>query len=255
MKLAYELRGCGFAYGGSEVLRGVTLSAGAGEMISLAGPNGAGKSTLLGILAGLRDDYRGECLLRGKEVRAWKRAEFAREVSFVPQSVRIEFPFTGREVVLMGRAPHASWLGESADDAAAAEEAMRRTHSLEFAARDFRSLSGGERQRVLLAAALAQQPRILLLDEPAAFLDIEHQRLVYRLLRELCEEGLLVAAATHDLNLAAGYSTRLVLLRGGEPAADGTPEEVLRPEILEQVFRVPAVVEQHARRLWVRHDL
>jgi iron complex transport system ATP-binding protein len=247
-----ELRQAGAGYGGREVLRGINLAMAKGEFVSLLGPNGAGKSTLLHVIAGLRP-YTGSCRLQGCEVREWRRREFARIVAVVPQSVRVEFPFTAREVVLMGRAPHAAWSGESAMDTAAVESAMQRADCTAFASRDFRSLSGGERQRVLLASALAQEPSLLLLDEPATFLDIQHQLLIYRLLRSMAAAGVLVCAATHDVNLAAAFSSRVVVLNGGEIAADGSPEEVLSAALLESVFQVRGVREDRDGRPWFRY--
>lgn len=239
-------------YNGAEVLRGVTLAFAPGELVALAGPNGAGKSTLLGIMAGLRPAYVGSCEFRGLEVRRWRRRAFAREVSFVPQSVRMDFPFTAEEVVLMGRTPHGAGLFDSPEDRAAAERAMAVTDTLRFCGRDVRSLSGGERQRVILASVLAQEPRVLLLDEPATFLDLEHQVAIYRLLRELSRQGLLVVAATHDLNLAAADADRVILLARGEVAADAGPAEVLTPAAIRNVFGVAAEVRRTAGgRPWI----
>jgi iron complex transport system ATP-binding protein len=187
------------------VLREATLEFGAGEMVAVAGPNGAGKSTLLGIMAGLRAPYDGLCRYKGVEIRAWLRRRLALEVSFVPQSLSLQFPFTAEQVVLMGRTPYCDGLFESPEDREAVEDAMRTTDTLQFAARDFRTLSGGERQRVVLASALAQRPRALLLDEPTTFLDLKHQLSIYALLRDLCRTGMLVIAVTHDLNLSASY--------------------------------------------------
>lgn len=249
------LRDCRFSYGASTVLRNVSAEFSSGEFISLVGPNGAGKSTLLHLLAGLRSDYEGECLLEGREIRQWKRRDLARHIAFVPQSLSVEFAFTSRQVVLMGRAPFASGFVDSPADHAAAEEAMRRTGTLDFAHRDVRLLSGGERQRVLLAAALAQQPRILLLDEPASFLDLEHQLSTYRLLRDLSAQGVLCIAATHDLNLSARYSSRSVLVSEGKIAADGPPGEVFTPARLRAHFQVEASLHPGADgRFWIHYD-
>lgn len=231
----FTLRGVGMRYNGTEVLRRVTLALDAPQFVALVGPNGAGKSTLLGILAGLRRNYAGSCAYRGTEVRAWDRRAFAREVAFVPQSVRIEFPFTAEQVVLMGRTPHCDGLFESPEDFEAVEQAMATTDTLAFRGRDFRSLSGGERQRVILASALAQRPKTLLLDEPATFLDLSHQLVIYRMLAQLAQQGLLIIAATHDLNLAASFAGRIVALRGGEVAADGTG---LERAAIREVFGV-----------------
>jgi len=251
---AFDLRGVGMRYGQAEVLAEVDLNLAGGVLTAVVGPNGAGKSTLLGILAGLRSGYLGECRFDGVEVSRWKRRSFARRVSFVPQSTRIEFPFTAEEVALMGRAPHAAGLFESAPDRDAAYDAMELTGTLHLRLRDFRSLSGGEQQRVILAAALAQSPEVLLLDEPTTFLDIHHQVTLYRILRGLCERGVLVIAVTHDLNLAAAYAHRVVVLQGGRVVADGPPQEAFRSDRLRSVFDVPAELLQGPDgRHWIRY--
>jgi iron complex transport system ATP-binding protein len=251
---SFELLGAGMRYNGSEVLRGVTLRLEPGTLTAIIGPNGAGKSTLLGIMAGLREGYLGECRFRGIELRKWRRRDYARKVSFVPQSVTIDFPFTAEQVVLMGRAPFSAGLFETEADYTAAEEAMQLTGSLPFRHRDFRSLSGGERQRVILAAALAQAPEALLLDEPTTFLDLRHQVALYRVLRTLCKRGVLVATVTHDLNLAAAYADRAIVLAGGEVAADGPPEEALRPECIGSIFQVnAALMRTPAGRPWIAY--
>ncbi|MGH9671929.1 MAG: ABC transporter ATP-binding protein, partial [Bryobacteraceae bacterium] len=179
MTPSYRLRGAAMSYDGEEVLRLDALDLAGGELVALLGPNGAGKSTLLCILAGLRESYSGECLFQDRELRQWRRADFARQVSFVPQTLWTPFPFTAEQVVLMGRTPHGDGMFETEVDLAEAERAMELTDVLAFRRRDFRTLSGGERQRVILASALAQSPRVLLLDEPATFLDLKHQRLIY----------------------------------------------------------------------------
>jgi iron complex transport system ATP-binding protein len=221
-----------------EILKGVDLTLDAGEIVCVIGPNGAGKSTLLGILGGLREGYSGECRFADVEVKKWKRREFARRVSVVPQTVRIEFAFTAEQVVLMGRAPHAVGLFETEADHTAVRNAMELTDSVAFRNRDFRSLSGGEQQRVILAAALAQSPEALLLDEPTTFLDLQHQIGLYRILRELCNRGVLVTAVTHDLNLAAAYCERVIILSQGEIAADASPDEAFEPGRMRDVFGV-----------------
>jgi iron complex transport system ATP-binding protein len=231
-------------YDGAEVLRGITLDFAEPRFVAVVGPNGAGKSTLLGIMAGLRDGYTGACAYEGKDLPRWQRRAFARSVSFVPQSLRVEFPFTAEQVVLMGRTPHGGGLFETAEDFASVERVMALTDTAAFRARDFRSLSGGERQRVILAAALAQQPKTLLLDEPTTFLDLRHQVSIYRLLRDLSRSGLLVIAVTHDLNLAANFADRLVVLHGGRVAADASPDEVLAPELLRSVFDVETEIRR-----------
>ncbi|MGH9663071.1 MAG: ABC transporter ATP-binding protein [Bryobacteraceae bacterium] len=233
-------------YGAAEVLRDATLELSGPGLVSIVGPNGAGKSTLLGILSGLRRGYSGACGYDGVELERWNRRSLARRLSFVPQSLRLEFPFTAEQVVYMGRTPFCAGLFESPQDREAVERALRITDSVPFRDRDFRSLSGGERQRVILASALAQAPEALLLDEPTTFLDLKHQLAIYRLLRDLCRSGLLAIAATHDLNLALAYSDRVIVLAQGRVAADGAPHEVLAPETIRRVFGVEAQVRQDA---------
>lgn len=234
----YSLTGVGMRYGEAEVLSGVSLDFARPGLAAVVGPNGAGKSTLLGIMAGLRQSYLGQCLLDGRDVKDWPRRAMARAVSFVPQSLRLEFPFTAEQVVIMGRTPYCDGLFESPEDLAEVERAMELTDTLPFRTRDFRSLSGGERQRVVLASALAQGGRVLLLDEPTTFLDLRHQVGIYGLLRELADTGRCVIAVTHDLNLAAAYADRIVLLKSGSVVADGAPRDVLHPARLRDVFAV-----------------
>ncbi len=255
MSLLYQLRDTGMRYNGTPVLAVAELDFPGGQMVSIVGPNGAGKSTLLGIMAGLRDGYTGQCRYEGREVKHWPRRRFARSVSFVPQSMRLEFPFTAEQVVLMGRTPYCNGLFETPEDHETVEQAMETTDTLEFRARDFRSLSGGERQRVILASALAQEPKVLLLDEPTTFLDIKHQLIIQRILSELCRKGLLVVAATHDLNLASSYSDRVVALERGRVVADAEPREALTAGIIREVFGVEAVTEAGPEgRPWIRYE-
>jgi len=235
--MSFVAKQLGFAYG----LHEATLDFPRNGLITIAGPNGAGKSTLLKILAGLRSPYRGSCTYSGREVRQWPKREFAQKVAFLPQSVRLEFPFTAEEVVLMGRTPHARGWFQTEEDRSAANDAMTTTDTLAFRARDFRTLSGGEAQRVILASALTQRPEVLLLDEPATHLDLRHQLSLYRLLGDL-SKSLLVVAVTHDLNLALQFSDRVMVLEDGRIAGDGTPREVLNPSLIARVFGVQATV-------------
>ncbi len=240
MTECYQLDGAGLRYGESRVLEDISLRLDRPAMVALTGPNGAGKSTLLGIMAGLRHGHDGSCRFQGTEVSRWSRSEFAKRVSFVPQSLRLEFPFTAEQVVLMGRTPYAGGYFENDRDWAAVSRAMSLTDTTVFRDRDFRSLSGGERQRVVLASALAQEPEVLLLDEPTTFLDLQHQVAIYRLLRELAREGMLVVAVTHDLNLAAAYSDRVLVLERGRLVADAQPCDALTVERIRTIFHVEA---------------
>ena len=231
----FDLSGLSLRYGARQALLDVDCSFRQGEFVAVVGPNGAGKSSLLSILAGLKHEYTGQCRFEGREVRQWARRDFARKVSFVPQSVRVDFPFTVEEVVAMGRTPFASGLFESEADRKAVEEALERTGLQAFRGRDARELSGGERQRVVLAAALAQQPQVLLLDEPATFLDLKHQLAIYRLLRELAGQGKLVVTVTHGLALAREFASRILVLQEGRLVSEG-----LTPAVFERVFEVDA---------------
>lgn len=246
--MSFVARTLGFAHG----LHEASFELPDKGLITIAGPNGAGKSTLLGILAGLRAPYFGSCTYEGKELRQWQKREFARKVAFLPQSIRLEFPFTVEEVVLMGRTPHARGWFQTEEDRSAAESAMTTTDTLEFRARDFRSLSGGERQRVILASALTQRPQVLLLDEPATHLDLRHQLSLYRLLSDLAK-SLLVVAVTHDLNLALQFSNRVMVIEDGRIAGDGTPGDVLNPDLIARVFGVQATVHGGSDGNWMTY--
>lgn len=254
MSRLYSLRGIRFAYEREEVLHIDALEFDGGEMVSIAGPNGAGKSTLLSLLAGLREGYKGQCLLEGVELRHGRRRQIARKVSFVPQTLTIAFPFTVEQVVLMGRTPYCDGMFESPDDLEHVRRAMEITDCASLAGRDFRSLSGGERQRVILAAALAQTPKVLLLDEPTTFLDLRHQLSVYEVLAGLARNGLLVVSVTHDLNLARGFATRTILMERGRIAADGPTPAVLTAGNIRRIFEVDAqVCAAPDGRTWIRY--
>ncbi|HVP00081.1 MAG TPA: ABC transporter ATP-binding protein [Bryobacteraceae bacterium] len=243
--MTFSVRNLSFAFG----LHGATFDLPSTGFIAVAGPNGAGKSTLLGILAGLRPHYRGECKYHGREIRDWPRRELARRLAFLPQSVRLEFPFTAEQVVFMGRAPYAGGWFESEADHAAVARAMETTDTRAFAQRDFRSLSGGEKQRVILASALAQEPETLLLDEPATFLDLKHQLAMYRLLADWSKK-MLIVAVTHDLNLALRFSDLVLVMRDGRIAAFGAPQDALAPAMIQSVFGVQAQL----REGWLTYD-
>jgi len=212
----------------------------AGETVGLIGPNGAGKTTLLKVLGGLIRDVEGEVWLQGRLLREYSPREVARLVAHVPQTTALDFAFTVREVVLMGRSPYLGRFQlEQPLDRQVAEQAMRTMNVQALSERFINTLSGGERQRVLIARALAQQPRILLLDEPTANLDVKHQLEVLSLTTRLAHQhGLAIVAAIHDLDLAARFFDRLVLLHEGRILADSTPEVVLTPSNLAEAFGV-----------------
>jgi iron complex transport system ATP-binding protein len=232
-----------FGYGAQPVLEGLSLEVPPGQLLGVIGPNGAGKSTVCRLMLGLLSPRRGRVLVDGREVHAWKRRDFARRVAAVTQEEALEFPFTALEVVLMGRIAHLGPLGfERAEDFDAARAAMRETGVESLADRPLHELSGGERKRVLLARALAQDPAALILDEPAAALDIHHQIAIFDLLRERHRRGVTVVVVVHDLNLAAAYCERILLVQPGRPAVIGTVEEVLTYRRVKEAFGVEVYV-------------
>lgn len=230
-------------YGTEAVLDGVSLSVDHGELVGLVGPNGAGKTTLIRALLGTLTPEDGTVTLAGDSISELSSRVASRRVAAVPQQSAIAFSFTVREVVEMGRHPHVPRLGPDPDPASV-DEAMDRTDISHLADRDIEAVSGGERQRVLIARALAQDTPALLLDEPTANLDVNHQIRTLGLVEDLADSGRAVLAAIHDLNLAARYCDRLVLLADGDVAARGQPAEVLQPDPLEAAFDTRAVVSR-----------
>jgi iron complex transport system ATP-binding protein len=218
--------------------------------MGLIGPNGSGKTTLLRILSGLLHPKRGHVYLDGRNIREFSRREIARRVAVVPQELVMPFAFSAYEMVMMGRTPHVRpILGAGPRDHQVVAEKMELTATLALAQRPFNELSGGEKQRVIIAMALAQEPDILLLDEPTVHLDINHQVEILELIKRLNrQESLTVLATMHDLNLAALYFDRLILLNGGQVVAIGSPAEVLCEESIRQVFQAHVQVQEHPTR-------
>jgi iron complex transport system ATP-binding protein len=245
MSFAIEIENLSFAYGERRVLNGVSLRVGKGEMGGVLGPNGSGKTTLLKILCGILS-AGGEAELNGRNIGSYNRREMSRLFAVVPQENAVNFPYTVTEIVLMGRASHHSPLSlEGQKDLAVARQSMELTETLSLADRYLHELSGGEKQRVIIARALAQQPEILLLDEPSAFLDLRHQVRILELVRRLNRERqLTIVAAMHDLNLAALFFPRLLLLRDGKIYRDGMPKNVLTVETIEEVYGIRVTVQQ-----------
>ncbi len=234
-----EVRGASFRYGAAPALEDVSLTARAGEFVGLLGPNGAGKSTLVRLVAGLLAPARGSVRLAGRDPARTPRREVARTCALVPQEPRLTWPFTVREVVMMGRAPRQGLLALPGPlDHGAVEGALRACDLVELADRRIDALSGGERRRVFFARALAQEPRVLLFDEPTAFLDLGHQVAAMRMAQGAARGGLCVVAVLHDLNLAAAACDRLVVMSRGRVVAEGAPAEVLTAERVRQVWSV-----------------
>ena len=231
-------------YPGVPVLHGVSIEVQAGEMLAIVGPNGAGKSTLLKVLGGSMRPIAGSVELFGRALDLIERRELARTVASVGQENAVAFRFTVLEIVLMGRAPHlGAFRFESRHDLEIAIGALERFDLAHLAGRHVQELSGGERKRVFLARALAQEPKIALLDEPTAFLDLKHVAEIFARFRQLsAERGMTVIATLHDLNAAALYADRVLLLSDGASVAYGTPEEVLTAENLERVYETNVYV-------------
>jgi iron complex transport system ATP-binding protein len=229
-----------------DALAGISLEIPAGRCTAVLGPNGSGKSTLLRVLLGVLRPTSGVARFRDLPVGDWPRDALAREVGVLPQGEETHFPMTVREMVAMGRYPHLGpWRREGPADRAAIDRALVRCDVEGFAARDLATLSGGERQRARLARALAQEPGTLVLDEPTVALDVRHAMAILELLRGLREEGATILLVTHDLNLAARYADRLVVLQDGRLAADGPPAEILDRPLVERVWRWPVRVDAY----------
>jgi len=246
MKAAFKLKKIGYAYGEVPVLKEVSFDVQAGSFFVIIGPNGSGKTTLMKIIAGILKTDRGQIKIQERRLGAYSRKSLARIIAYVPQLSQIDFPFTVREIVLMGRAPHLGLLGlTAAKDAALAEEAMTFTGIDHLADRRLDQLSGGECQRVFIARAICQAPQIILLDEPTASLDLAHQVRVMDLMRRLKNEKCVtVVMVSHDVNLAAMYGDCLLLMRAGQVAGLGSPQEVLTRGRLETAYGCQLLVDQ-----------
>lgn len=233
-----------------EVLRDVSLGVGRGEVVALVGPNGSGKTTLLRLLTGQLQPQVGSVTYDGRPLAGWRRDELARRVAVLPQQLELPAGFRVAELVEMGRAPHARRLfASTADDERAVARALADADAIDLAGRHADELSGGERQRVLVAMALAQEPELLLLDEPTLHLDLAHQAALLGVIRRLREQRhLAVLAVLHDLNLAAAFAPRVAVLHRGSVVADGPPDEVLTPELVAGTFGVDVDVARTADR-------
>lgn len=256
---AYDVQAVRFRYQsrGSDatrwILENVSFCVQAGEVLGIVGPNGSGKTSLLKVLARLVNPLQGRIDLFGQELASLDQQEVACIVGVVQQDTQQLFPFTVAETVLMGRFPHrprGRWTSgfgwESREDVAIAEEAMMTVDIVHLAHRAVTDLSGGERQRVMIARALAQTPKVLLLDEPTAFLDLQHQVEICSVLVRLKEESrLTVVLVSHDLNLVSQYCDRILLLDGGQVVRLGRPEEVIEPAVLDSVYRCRVLVDRH----------
>ena len=259
--IAYEVQDVSFRYGerwrqGSQTetwaVQRINFAVGDGEIFGIIGPNGSGKSSLLKVLANMAAPQGGTVRLFGEPLDRWAREAVARQVAYMPQDVASDFAFSTHEMVLMGRFPHRQlrrWnlLGwESTEDHIAVEQAMAQADVTHLADREVGTLSAGERQRVLLARALSQQPRVLLLDEPTAHLDLQHQLDLCRILKRVhAQKGITVVLVSHDMNLASQYCDRIMMMKYGRLMALGSPYEVMTPQNLESVYGCRVLIDGH----------
>jgi len=237
------MNGVEVGYGARTIVRGASLSLAPGEIVGLVGPNGAGKSTLLRAAAGVLIPRGGTVALEGRPLASLGRRTIARSIAWLPQAQGTDLGFRAREVVEMGRLPHLGPFSPAgAADRAAVDAAIAATAIDALLDRRFPSLSEGEKQRVLLARCLAQEPKVLLLDEPTSSLDVRHAWSLMRIVRERADAGGAVLAAIHDLALAARTCDRVIVLAGGGIVADGTPEQALSQEVIAETFGMRARV-------------
>lgn len=244
-----EARDLTISYNDRVAVSNVTLTLAAGEITALVGPNGAGKSTLLRSLNGQVARTSGEVLLDGQPIEKYNRRTIGRRVAVVAQEAELRFPVTVLEFVLGGRfawGPNSGWGWETETDLRVAAQVLAETELTELSGRLMNELSGGERQRAVLTRALATEASFLLLDEPTANLDLSHQSTLLTLVRTRCDNRQTSAlVVTHDLNLAAQFADRILLMRDGKVVRLGKPEEVLTPQLLNEVFEVEVLVDAH----------
>ena len=240
----YSVDGISFKYRDVDILKDVSFSVSKGEFLTLLGPNGTGKTTLLRILAGILVPYEGSIKLDGVDIRNYKRRDLAKKIAMVSQNFSIEFPFSVREVVLMGRYPHKSGFKMTdKEDMRICEESLELTDTAHLKERIIYELSAGELQRVLIARALCQTPSIILLDEPTTHLDINHQIELNALIKRLNEDNnLTVFYISHDLNAAGIYSDRVLLLKDKSIFMTGTAKDVITAENIKAVFAADVIV-------------
>jgi iron complex transport system ATP-binding protein len=251
-----DVRGLTYTYGDTDALRDVTVWFGEAQLVALTGPNGSGKSTLLKVLARVASPRRGDIFFERRPLRDWPAREYAKQVGYLPQEPDPTFPMRAIDVVVSGRAPFLRrFAWESAEDYREAERALETCDAAHLADRYLDEMSGGERKRVFLARVLAGRPKVVLLDEPLAALDISHVQQVSTLLRDIVNAtGATVIFASHDLNWAAAYSDRMLVLQQGRLALDAPPRDVLQPQVMRELFGFEAErVEVHGHPWIVPH--
>jgi len=246
MKSAVDITNLSFAYRNNTVLNNLSFSVSEGEFFIIIGPNGSGKTTLMKIIAGILKTKIGGLKVFNQPLKEYKRKDLAKTIAIVPQMAAPDFPFTVTELVLMGRSPHLNVLGlEQENDLEIAQNAMAFTEVEHLAHRKTDQLSGGECQRVFIARAICQEPKIILLDEPTASLDLAHQVKIMDLMRKLKNElGMTIIMVSHDVNLAAMYSDRVLLLKNEEIVGIGKPDEILTLDILKKTYDCRLLVDE-----------
>lgn len=238
-----EIENISFAYNGIPVLKDISNRIHAGEFIGIIGPNGSGKTTLIRCLNSILKPSHGKVFIEGEDVSKLSANAIARKIAYVPQILNNVFPATVFDTVLMGRKPHLGWA-PSKKDFDITSEIIVKLDLNDIALKDINKLSGGQRQRVFIGRALAQEPRIILLDEPTANLDLHHQHEVLSLLHDLSNKGITIIVAIHDLNLAIQYCTRFLLLNSGKLEANGG-SEIFSEEIIEKLYQIKVNIVKH----------
>lgn len=242
-----EVKNLKFGYRESLVLKGLSFNIKKGEFVSIIGPNGSGKSTLLKTLNNLYKPNSGDILIEGKNVEDYSKRDLAKIVGFVPQDTTIDYEFTVEDIIMMGRHPYKGrFQKEDKIDYKIVNDVMEMTNTLKFKDSLITEISGGERQRVIIAKALAQNPSIILLDEPTSHLDINHQIELLNLLRTLNKEkGTTIVLVIHDINLAARFSDDIILLNEGEIIGIGNPEDVITAKNIEKAYNLDVAIENN----------
>lgn len=253
METTIECRGVSFSYGRGEILRDIDLAAGGGRMLGILGANGAGKSTLLKILTGILRAQEGSVLFDGRPLRDYDRREIAKKIAYIPQDPVFAFPFTVSEVILMGRAPYIGRFEfEREMDMEAAGRAMETVGIPHLKDRLITETSSGERQLASIARALVQEPVMMILDEPATFLDIKHRSEIMNLLRKLRDEhGILIIAATHDIFTALFYFDEIIMIKNGSVFAAGSTETVITRENLSSLYGIEVTVRKENGKVFI----
>lgn len=244
-----KVSGVEFSFNGSQVLNDVNLDVGSGDVLGIVGPNGSGKTTLLRCINRILKPRAGSILIDGQELKTLGQEDIARRIGYVPQTENKTFPATVFDSVLMGRKPHINWKPGDRD-LEIVSNVIKKLDLESLAMRDITELSGGQKQKVVMARALAQEPQVLLLDEPTSSLDLKHQMEVMNIAKAQTEDGVSVVMAIHDLNLAARYSDKIVMLKDGYILhAGGT--EILTPDKIESVYEVKVQVRNESGKIWV----